>query len=170
LTEFLQEDRAPLVLAGVEYLLPIYKEANSYPNLVDTVIKGNPDLLRADELHKSAWNILEHYFQAAQEEAVSQYQQLAGQTSERATNTFEKIVPAAYHGQVETLFIAAGMQQWGVYNPVTNEIEIHDQMESGDDSLLELAAVQTYLKGGTVYAVEPDKVPGGASAAAVLRY
>ena len=170
LTEFLQEDRAPLVLAGVEYLLPIYKEANTYPNLIDMVIKGNPDLLRADELHKSAWNILEHHFQAAQEEAVAQYQQLAGQTSERATDTLEKIVPAAYHGQVETLLVAAGMQQWGVFNPVTSEIEIHDQMETGDEHLLDLAAVQTYLKGGMVYTMEPEKIPGRTSAAAVLRY
>ena len=59
LTEFLQEDRRPLVLAGVEYLLPIYTEANTYLNLIDTVIKGNPDLLSADELHKSAWDIIE---------------------------------------------------------------------------------------------------------------
>ncbi len=66
LTEFLQGDRVPLVLAGVEYLLPIYKEANTYPNLIETVIKGNPDLLRMDELHKSAWDILGPHFQAAQ--------------------------------------------------------------------------------------------------------
>jgi radical SAM superfamily enzyme YgiQ (UPF0313 family) len=40
----------------------------------------------------------------------------------------------------------------------------------GDEHLLDLAAVQTYLKGGIVYAVEPEKVPGGTYAAAVLRY
>jgi hypothetical protein len=170
LTEFLQGDRAPLVLAGVEYLLPIYKEANTYPNLIDKVIKGNPDLLRMDELHKSAWNILGPHFQAAQAEAVAQYQQLAGQASERFADTLEKIVPAASDGRVETLFIASGVQQWGVVNPVTNEIEIHEQMESGDESLLDLAAVQTYLKGGVVYTVRPEKVPGGTNAAAVLRY
>jgi hypothetical protein len=170
LTEFLQGDRVPLVLAGVEYLLPIYKEANMYPNLIDTVIKGNPDLLRVDELHKSAWDILRPHFQEAQEEAFAHYQQLAGQGSERVANTLEKIVPAASDGRVETLFVAAGVQQWGVFNPVTNEIKIHDQIESGDEPLLDLAAVQTYLKGGTVYAVEPEMVPGGTSAAAVLRY
>lgn len=170
LTEFLQGDRVPLVVAGVEYLLPIYKEANTYPNLIDMVIKGNPDLLSADELHKSAWDIIRPLFQAAQEEAVAHYQQLAGQASERVADTLEKIVPAAYQGRVETLFVAAGMQQWGVFNPVTNEIELHDQMKSGDEPLLDLAAVQTYLKGGIVYAVEPEKVPGGTSAAAVLRY
>lgn len=170
LTEFLQGDQVPLVLAAVEYLLPIYKEANTYPNLIDMVIKGNPELLSADELHKSAWDIIRPLFQAAQEEAVAHYQQLAGQASERVADTLEKIVPAAYQGRVETLFIAAGVQQWGVYNPVTNEIELHDQIESGDEPLLDLAAVQTYLKGGIVYAVVPEKVPGGTSAAAVLRY
>jgi hypothetical protein len=170
LKEFLQGNRAPLVLAGVEYLLPIYKEANTYPNLIDTVIKGNPDLLSADELHKSAWEIIRPLFQAAQEEAFAHYQQLAGQASERVADTLEKIVPAAYHGQVETLFVAAGEQQWGILNPVTNEIELHDQMESGDEPLLDLATVHTYLKGGTVYAVEPEMMPGGTPAAAVLRY
>jgi hypothetical protein len=170
LAEFLREDRRPLVLAGVEYLLPIYKEANTYPNLIDMVIKGNPDLLSADELHKSAWDIIGPLFQAAQEEAIARYRQLAGQSSARVADTLEKILPAAYHGQVETLFIATDMQQWGIFNPVTNEIELHDQMRSGDESLLDIAAVQSYLKGGIVYAVEPDKVPGGTNAAALLRY
>lgn len=170
LRKFLQEGPAPLVLAGVEYLLPIYKEANRYSNLIDTVITGNPDLLRAEELQKSAWDILEPHFQVAQNEAVAFYQQLAGQSSERAANTLERIIPAAVQGRIETLFVAAGVQQSGVFDPATNEIEIHQQPEPGDDYLLDLAAVQTYLKGGTVYVVEQEKVPGGTIAAAVLRY
>jgi hypothetical protein len=170
LTEFLQGDRVPLVLAGVDYLLPIYKEANTYPNLIDMVIKGNPDLLSADDLHKSAWDIIRPLFQVAQEEAVAQYQQLAGQSSKRVADTLEKIVPAAYDGRVETLVLASGVQQWGIFNPVTNKIKLHDQIESGDEPLLDWAAVQTYLKGGIVYAVEKEKVPGGTTAAAVLRY
>ena len=170
LTEFLQGDRVPLVLAGVEYLLPIYKEANTYSNLIDTVITGNPDLLSADELHKSAWVIVNPRFQMAREDAGAYYRQLAGQVSERVVDTLEKIVLAASDGRIETLFIASGVQQWGVFNPDINEIDLNDQMESGDESLLDLAAVQTYLKGGTVYIVEPDQVPGGTSAAAVLRY
>lgn len=170
LMEFLEGDRVPLVLAGVEYLLPIYKETNTYPYLMDTVITGNPDLLSADELHKSAWDIVSPRFQAAYEEAVADYRQLAGQASERAADSLEKIVPAASDGRIETLFIAAGAQHWGVFNLDTNEIELHAQMQPGDESLLDLAAVQSYLKGGIVYAVEPDKVPGGTTAAAVLRY
>lgn len=170
LTEFLQGDQVPLVLAGVEYLLQIYKEVNTYPHLIDTIITGNPDLLSIDELHDSAWEIIRPLFQVANEEAVAQYQQLAGQASERVADTLEEIMPAAYQGRIETLFVAVGVQYWGAFNPVTNEIELHDHMESGDEPLADLAAVQTYLKGGTVYAVKPDKVPGETSAAAVLRY
>jgi hypothetical protein len=138
--------------------------------LIDKMITGNPDLLSANELHKNAWDIIGPYFQAAQEQATAHYLQLAGQGSEQVADTLEMIVPAASDGRVETLFIATDVQHWGVFNPDTNEIECHAQMESGDESLLNLAAVQTYLKGGIVYAVEPDKVPGGTTAAAVLRY
>ncbi len=170
LTEFLQGDRVPLVLAGVGYLLPIYKEANTYPNMVDMVIKGNPDLLSTEELHKSAWEIIGPHFQLAQQEAVASYQQLAGQKSKRATDTLEKILPAAIQGRIETLFISAGEQQWGTFHPITNEIKIHDQLEPGDEHLLDLAAVQTYLKGGKVYIMEPEKMIGGTNIAAVFRY
>ena len=127
LTDFLQGDEVPLVLAGDEYLLPIYKKANKYPNLIDRVITGNPDLLSMEELQKSAWDILGPVFQEAQDEAVAHYQQLAGQASEQVADTLEKIIPAAMNGRVETLFVSAGLQQWGVFKPTTNKIEIHDQ-------------------------------------------
>jgi hypothetical protein len=35
---------------------------------------------------------------------------------------------------------------------------------------MDLAALHTLLNGGTVYAVEPEKVPGGASIVEMLRY
>lgn len=38
----------PLVLAGVEYLLPIYRRANTYPYLLDGGVTGNPEGRRPD--------------------------------------------------------------------------------------------------------------------------
>jgi hypothetical protein len=55
-------------------------------------------------------------------------------------------------------------------NPVTNEVKLYDPKESGDEYLLDLVAVKTYLKGGTVFAVKPEKVPGGTPVIAILRY
>ncbi len=66
LHKFLRNERAPLLLAGVKYLLPIYREANSYPHLMEESIKGNVEDLNTTELHKRAWNVIRPQFQTAQ--------------------------------------------------------------------------------------------------------
>jgi hypothetical protein len=170
LVEVLKGIWSPLVLAGVEYLLPIYKEANTYPHLIDSVIKGNPDLLSAEELHKSSWDIISPLFLKAQEEATARYIQLSGQGSEMVSDTLENIIPAAFKGQVKTLFIATEMQQWGSFNRIMNIVQLHEKEESGDEDLLDLVAVISFMKGGTVYLVNPEKMPGGTFVAAVFRY
>jgi len=112
LRNLLGDEGAPLVLAGVEYLLPIYKEANSYPHLVDEGIEGNPEELSAKELHEQPWAIVHPLFLAAQKEAAAQYRHLASAGSEQASSDLKEVVPAAYHGRVETLFVAVGLQKW----------------------------------------------------------
>jgi hypothetical protein len=170
LRDLLRDEQAPLVLAGVDYLLPIYREANTYSHLMDEGIEGNPEELRAEELHEQAWAIVQPLFLATQEEAAAQYRQLAGAGSEQASNNLRTVVPAAYHGQVETLFVAVGLQQWGTFDSATNAVQLHEEAEPGDEDLLDFAVVHTLLNGGDVYAVEPDKVPDEAHLAAVFRY
>ncbi|RJP65897.1 MAG: hypothetical protein C4532_16855 [Candidatus Abyssobacteria bacterium SURF_17] len=164
----LNTDNAPLVLACVDYLFPIYKEANTFPHLVDKEISGNPEGARAEELQEKAWKIVEPLFLKVQDEAAAEYKRLAGNA--RATKTIEEIIPAAYQGRIGSLFVALGSQMWGRFNPDTRETEIHEKEEQGDEELLDLAAVQTILHGGAVYAVEPDEMPDSGLAAAVFRY
>ena len=170
LRDLLRDEQAPLVLAGVDYLHPIYKEANSYPYLLDEGITGNPEELRAEELHEQAWAIVQPLFLAAHKKAAAQYRQLAGAGSEQASNDLKEVVPAAYHGRVETLFVAVGPQRWGTFDLDTSEVYLHQEAEPSDEDLLDLAAVQTLSNSGTVYAVEPEKVPDEAPLAAVFRY
>ncbi len=47
LHEKLRSQKAPLVLAGVEYLLPLYRQANTYHHLMEEGITGNPETLSA---------------------------------------------------------------------------------------------------------------------------
>jgi hypothetical protein len=51
-----------------------------------------------------------------------------------------------------------------------NAICLHEEAELGDQDLLDFAAVHTLLNGGTVYAVEPGRVPDGALLVAIFRY
>jgi hypothetical protein len=168
LSEVLQEEGAPMVLAGVEYLLPIYREASAYPNLLDEGITGNPEHLDPTELHARAWSIVEPVFRRAAEEAAARYRKLAG--TGQATGDLAEVVRAAGHGRVDTLFVAPGVRMWGRYEPDDGAVEIHDEREPTDEDLLDVAAGRTLAQGGTVFAVPPEEVPDSAPAAAILRY
>jgi hypothetical protein len=168
LQETLQNEQAPLVLAGVEYLLPIYREANSYPYLINEGVTGNPENMSVEELHEQAWAIVRPLFRQAQQTALARYKRLIN--SDQASKDIRVIVPAAHYGQVETLFVVVDRQQWGTFDPQTNTIHLHRETEPEDEDLLDAAAVQTLLKGGTVYALEPEKMPDGAAVAAVFRH
>jgi hypothetical protein len=168
LQQTLQNEQAPLVLAGVEYLFPFYREANTYPYLIGAGVRGNPEEMSAKELHEQAWAIVHPFYQRAQQAAVAQYKQLIN--SGLASKDIRQIVPAAYYGRIETLFVALGWQQWGAFNPQTNTIHFHGEAEPGDEDLLDAAAVQTLLRGGTVYALKPEKMPDKAPLAAVFRH
>ncbi len=168
LHQLLREEQAPLVLAGVEYLQPIYREVNTYQYLIDQAITGNPEGMGPEDLHRQAWTIVRPYFRQTQLEAAAQYRQLAG--TGKASTDVEEIVPAAHHGRVGTLFVAVGRQQWGDFEPGSSQVTIHSQAQPGGQDLLDLAAIQTLLHGGAVYAVEPGEVPERAPVAAVFRY
>jgi len=168
LHELVRDERVPLVLAGVDYLHPIYKEVNTYPHLMEDGIGGNPEHLSAKELHAQAWTVVKPYFQKAQQEAVDRYKEFA--SSKRASNRFRKIISAAYHGQIELLFVVPDFQQWGTFDPSTDELHLHKKEKIGDEDLFEFAAIQTLLNVGTVYVVEAEKMPDTGSLAAVFRY
>lgn len=168
LREVLRDERAPMVLAGVEYLLPIYREASTYPHLLEEAITGNPETLRAEELRDRAWSIVEPRVLARRDAALARYAELAG--AGPATADLETILAAAEHGRVETLFVAAGEQRWGAVNPDTGEVKVHEEREHGDEELLDLATVRTLLSGGTAHVLPAGLVPEGRPAAAVFRF
>lgn len=168
LHEILRDEQAPLVLAGVDYLLPLYREANRYRHLLDRGITGNPEEITAEELHRQAWDIVRPDFEQVQQAATARYEQLA--SSERASSDLAAIVSAAYHGRVDGLWVAVGVQCWGQFEPTADRVDLHATAEPGDEDLLDFAAIHTLLNGGTVYAVQPDEVPGQALLAAVFRY
>lgn len=164
----LEDDTAPLVLAGVDYLFPIYKKANTQPQPIIEGITGNPEEKKAEELHQSAWELVQPYFQQSQEQAIAEFQELLN--GSQASEDIRTIVPAAYQGRVDTLFVALGVQQWGKFDLHSNTIQLHAEAHPNDRDLLDSAALHTLLNGGTVYALEPANMPHKVPLAATFRY
>lgn len=168
LQPLLQKEKVPLVLAGVEYLFPIYQEVNHYEHLLDPGIEGNPKLLSAEDLQARAWTIVQPFFQQAQQAAWERYEQAVntGLTSQ----DIKEIVPAAHYGRVDTLFVAEGRQQWGTFDPITQAVRLHQDAEPNSEDLLDTSAIQTLLNGGTVYPLAPERMPDNSYLAALFRY
>jgi hypothetical protein len=168
LNDFLREEKAPLVVAGVEYYLPIYREASTYPLLMEEGVPGSPEGVSAEELHRRAWAIVEPHFASAQEQARAQYRALQG--TGRSSNDVTECVLAAIRGRIGLAFVSVGVQRWGRLSPDGQEVWQHETPQPGDQDLLDLIAVHSLLNGATVYAVEPRKLPDRAPLAAVFRY
>lgn len=165
-----KKEEIPLILAGVEYLIPIYKDISKYPYIVDEIIKGNPEALKEDDLHEMAWEIVKPIFNEDKKVAEEKFKQYSGQRNKLSSTSLNKIIPAAYSGQIESLFIADGIEQWGKFDHSTNKLKFNDEKSQGDEDLLEYVSMLTLSRGGKVFSVNEEEVPDGGDVAAVLRY
>lgn len=170
ISSLLADDDAPLVLIGDDFLLPLYREANSYPHLVEEAVAVQPQELSLEALHARSWTVVSPLFERAQKQARDVYEHLRGTQSERVSKQVEKVVPAAAFERVEGLFVAVDEQEWGIFDAATGQLERHEEQQPGDRDLLSLAAVQTMLHGGWLFIVESEEVPDDGPLAAVLRW
>lgn len=164
----IKDESAPLVLAGVEYLFPIYREANTFAHLMEEGIPGNPRRMNPDSLYRSAMKIVAPFFKKAENDALAQYRQSSGTGLTSAD--IREIVPEAAHGRVGMLFIAAGSRNSGTFHMESGAVEPHHKPKAEDADLLEIAAIQTYLNGGSVFILPPNKMPELKDLVAVFRY
>ena len=113
----LKDEHAPLVVAAVDYLLPLFREACHYPHLFPEGIVGNPQRRSDRRLADEARELLEPGRGRAARNAMATYRQLAG--TGRTTHDVAEVVAAAFRGEVETVCLAADRDVWGQFDPAT---------------------------------------------------
>lgn len=165
---YLKKNESPLVLAGVEYLHPIYRAVNSYSHLLENGIIGNVDRLAPKTLLKKALPLVRPEFRVKRQNAVGNYEENLG--TGLATDNFSEIFKASIHGRIDTLFVPVGKHKWGTFDEKTTEFKVHARAKAGDKDLLCVASTNTLSKGGKVFAVLPEQMPNSSTAAAILRY
>jgi hypothetical protein len=153
----LKLEQSALVLAGVDYLHPIYRKVNTYPHLLAEGITGNPDVTGDAALREQAWPIVNSYFDKDRLAALAEYRQAAG--TGVTVDRKEEVVTASGEGRTRFLFIAEGIQYRGQITP-----------ETGEEDLIDYAVYQTLKHAGAVYVLKPEDMPGKAGLLALLRY
>lgn len=165
-SKVLQGQKAPLVLACVGYLAPIYESANTYGNLASEPVAGSPDNWNDDELRTHAWQLLEPRFQEQKRKAWESFQE--AQSHDRGSDDLSTVVLASNEGRVESLFLVNGEQRWGHVDPTQRTVHLANDQSEGEE-LLDYAAVQSLTNGGEIFLL--DTLPETDSPiAATFRY
>lgn len=169
LKELLSENPLPIVLVGVEYLLPIFKEAFQQNTLITDCISQQPETLSDGELRKEAWRCLQDVFGQEERKERELYQELQG--TSRTTPFITDVIPYAREGRIQTLFIRKQTTVWGRYDAEKNEVRLHTEQQPNSESLWERAAQEAFLTGAKVFMIESeDPLLNSEAGAALLRY
>ncbi|TDH21442.1 hypothetical protein EXU57_19800 [Segetibacter sp. 3557_3] len=166
--EVLNKENAPLVLAGVEYEIPIYKSACDYHNVWPEALTGNRDRQETKALYEEAKALLKPFFDQKLNRALETYgnNSANGLTSSIAAD----VIPAAYYSQVSHLFVCKGEHIWGTFDEMANELLFHDTPDEDGEDLLDHAVVKTLANGGEVYLLEKEQMPSESQVAAIMRF
>src|SRR5262245_10371117 len=137
LRELLRDEDAPLVLAGTDDLLALYRQANSYRHLLGDGVEALPRQRSDEQLRDGAWAVVRRHAQEERGRVVGQYRQLAG-TGGTAHDLVE-VLSAAYQGQFQYLLADRRRDLWGRFDPSTREVQVHRRQEPGDEDLVNFA-------------------------------
>lgn len=146
--DVLRDRREPLVLAGVDYLLPLYRSISRYGFVASEQLLGNAEGRRDEELHRDVWRVMEPRLSQIRRETLDQVSEAT--TTGRGSNHLAEIVPAAVQGRVEVLVAPINQPTWGRFDQERQQAEVHEERQAGDEDLHELAIVKTLLNGGQV--------------------
>lgn len=166
--DVLHNENVPLLLAGVGYLIPIYKRVSHYNNVWDSAITGNREYDNEVPLHQEAVDAMRSYFDEPKSKALAQY---GDQSATDRTSTLpDEVIRAAHHGRINTLFVRKEAQLWGTYDEINDKVVVHGAEVPGDRDLVDLTVLKTVLTGGNVFILEEHEMPHGSTMAAIMRY
>lgn len=161
--------KGPLVLACVDYLYDLYKEASSYPEIFGSHVSGDPEFKNKRKLHRESWQVVETHFTGIKAEKIDQVKELYA--TQKTSYELKAIVPSAWHGKIDSLFVDNSKEMYGTFDLESNEVTVDTNDEIYNTSLINLAAMETFLKGGQVYVLAPEEMPiKGSPLNALLRY
>jgi hypothetical protein len=163
-----KNENAPLLLAAVEYEIPMYKSCCDYHNIWPVALTGNRDSQETSALFADAKEVMKPLFTQKCTKALELYGNRSA--TELTSSIVEDVVPATYYGRVSHLFVQKGEHVWGTFDEMANELKMHGGADDGGEDLIDNAVVKTLATGGEVFLLEKEEMPADSAIAAIFRY
>lgn len=164
----LADKRQPMVLAGVGFLLPIYRRVNTYARLLEADLPGNPEALGTPEdLHRRAYALVQSAEASERNHALGIY--VENLSRARSCAGYTDLVPCAVRGRLSHLFVAQGIPQWGDFEPSNGRTTLFDGFRDGAVDLSNVACVHAIRNHAKAYALPAAEMPAGTQIAGLFR-
>lgn len=157
----------PLILAGTEPLVSIYRSVNSYPGLVEGSIRGNPEATSDADLAASARTVLDELYASELAELRKLWELRTSQG--RTLTDAADVARAATFGAVDTVLVDIDAMVHGTVDEDTGAVTFEPESATSYGVVDEIAR-RVWLNSGRVLAVRQEDVPGDQGVAAILRY
>ena len=166
--ERLGDAHEPLVLACVDYYLPLFQSVTRYPNVFDTAVTGNPEHRSSTELHADALRLIESRTSGEDHPGIDRYR--AGIGAGTTVSAIADVVTRAREGRIDTLLVTDVPPVWGRVAPDTGTVLTSQRASIDDEDLIERAVFDTLAKGGEVFVTDVATLGTVTGVAATLRY
>ncbi len=158
LRQTVADAEAPLIIAGTEWLVGAYRQLSRYGNILP---KGIPFQAQKDDrkaLVNRAKPLVEEYMRECK--AAKRRDFIQEMLKGNASISLIDILAAAVEGQVANLYLDRDEDSAGVFKPAIKFAKVGETKESGGDTaLFNLAAIKTFLRGGSVYDLPRKDLP-----------
>ena len=158
----------PLVLACVDYYLPLFRSVTRYPNVIDKAAAGNPEHRSPIELHADAWRLIASRNRGVDNTGLDRYR--AGVSAGKTVSAIADLVTRAREGRIDTLLVTDVPPVWGRVAPDTGTVSTSQRLSIDDEDLIDRAVFDTIANGGEVFVTDVATLGTDTGAAATLRY
>lgn len=166
--EILRNEQAPLLLAGVGYVISAYRRISRYQNIWRSELTGSHEFDTDKDLHAAAMELMRGYFETPKHQALADY----GNKSDTNLTSFiiDDIIRAAHYKRVETLFVDKRARLRGSFDETSDLLIVHASDRDGDGDLIDQTISRTLASGGKVFMLDAREMPVHRMMAAVMRY
>jgi hypothetical protein len=158
----------PLIVAGTEPLVSIFRAVSTYSNVAPIGIAGNPDESTDAELAEASRYVLDELYNQELTDLRARYEQRVPEG--RASDDLAAIARAATFGAVDTAFVDIDETLPGFVADDDGALTLDETDDAINYGVVDEIARRVLLARGRVLAVRRGDIPGGGPAAAILRY